>query len=100
VNERIREIGVRKAIGARRRDILWQFLVESTTLSAIGGALGIGTGAVLAWVIRSLTPLPTRVEPWSVGAALVLVVVVGILAGLGPALRASQLNPVEALRYE
>lgn len=100
VNERTREIGIRKALGARRQDVLWQFLFESILLSLMGGILGSGMGGLFAWCLRTWSPLPTRIEAWSVGVAMLTVTVVGLLSGLGPALRASRLNPVEALRYE
>ncbi len=100
VLDRTREIGVRLAIGARRRDIITQFLVESATLSGIGALLGIGMGLGLAWLVRSATPLPAAVSlPW-VGAGVLLGIVVGIAAGVYPAVRASRLDPVEALRHE
>jgi putative ABC transport system permease protein len=100
VSERTREIGIRKALGARRRDILAQFVVESATLSAAGAVLGIGLGLVLAYVVKALTPLPAAVAPWSVGLGVLLGVTVGIVAGVYPASRASRLDPIVALRAE
>jgi putative ABC transport system permease protein len=100
VSERTREIGIRKALGARRRDILAQFVVEAATLSSAGAVLGIGTGLVLAFVVKALTPLPAAVAPWSIGVAVVLGVVVGVAAGVYPASRASRLDPIAALRAE
>jgi putative ABC transport system permease protein len=100
VSERTREIGIRKALGARRRDILAQFVVESATLSSVGAALGIGFGLALAFVVKSLTPLPAAVAPWSVAVGVVLGVTVGIAAGVYPATRASRLDPIAALRAE
>jgi putative ABC transport system permease protein len=100
VAERTREIGIRKSLGARRRDILAQFLVESATLSTIGAALGIGLGFVLARVVAALSPLPASVAPWSIVAAIVLGAGVGIVAGVYPASRASRLDPITALRAE
>jgi putative ABC transport system permease protein len=100
VSERTREIGIRKALGARRRDILAQFVVESATLSAAGALLGIGFGLVLAFVVKALTPLPAAVAPWSVAAGMVLGIGVGVAAGVYPASRASRLDPIAALRAE
>jgi putative ABC transport system permease protein len=100
VSERTREIGVRKALGARRRDILAQFVVESATLSAAGGMLGIGLGLALAFVVKAATPLPAAVAPWSVLVGLVLGVGVGVAAGVYPASRAARLDPIAALRAE
>jgi putative ABC transport system permease protein len=100
VSERTREIGIRKALGARRRDILAQFVVESATLSVVGAALGIGLGIALAYAVKALTPLPAAVAPWSVGLGVFLGVTVGIVAGVYPATRASRLDPIVALRAE
>jgi putative ABC transport system permease protein len=100
VAERTREIGVRKALGAKRNDIMAQFLVEAATLSTMGAAIGIGLGIGLAKLIASLTPLPAAVAPWSIAAALITGAGVGIGAGLYPASRASQLDPIAALRQE
>jgi putative ABC transport system permease protein len=100
VSERTREIGIRKALGARRRDILAQFVVEAATLSACGAVMGIGLGLVLAFVVKAVTPLPAAVAPWSVGLGVMLGVTVGIVAGVYPASRASRLDPIVALRAE
>jgi putative ABC transport system permease protein len=100
VSERTREIGIRKALGARRRDILAQFVVESATLSAAGAVMGIGLGLLLAFAVKALTPLPAAVAPWSVAVGVVLGVSVGIVAGVYPASRASRLDPIVALRAE
>ncbi|HEX2095555.1 MAG TPA: ABC transporter permease [Longimicrobiaceae bacterium] len=100
VTERTREIGVRKALGATRREILWQFLVESMTVTTIGGAIGMALGAGGALLLAALTPLPARVPLWSIAAALGVSAVAGIGFGLYPANRAARLDPVEALRYE
>ena len=100
VSERTREIGIRKALGAKRRDILAQFVVESATLSTVGAALGVGTGIGLAFVVRALTPLPAAVAPWSIATGVALGMLVGVCAGVYPALRASKLDPIVALRAE
>ena len=100
VTERTREIGVRLALGARKRDILMQVLVESATLSGLGAALGIGVGLMLAKVVEAVSPLPATISPvWMIVAA-VAGIGVGVLAGLYPASRAAQLDPVVALRAE
>jgi len=100
VAERTREIGVRKALGARRRDIIAQFLVEASTLSIIGAMIGALLGILLAKLIAAVTPLPASVAPWSLVAALVVGAGVGIAAGIYPASRASRLDPITALRQE
>ena len=100
VSERTREIGVRKSMGARRRDILLQFLVESSTLSGLGALLGIGLGMLLAAGVQAATPMPAAVAPWSIVLAVGLGVGVGIGAGVYPAYRASRLDPIVALRAE
>lgn len=100
VAERTREIGVRKAIGARRRDITLQFLVEAIILTFLGGAVGIGVGAGLGLLVKAGTPLPAAVTPTSVVLAAGFALVTGLLFGVYPASRAGRLNPIEALRYE
>jgi len=100
VSERTREIGIRKALGARRRDILAQFIVESATLSTVGAALGIAFGIALAFIVRALSPLPAAVAPWSIGVGVGLGILVGMVAGVYPASRASRLDPIVALRAE
>jgi len=100
VTERTREIGLRKSLGARRRDILWQILTESVTLSTFGGLLGTGLGFVVAFGISKVSPLPAIVEPWSVILGIGMTAVVGLFFGLYPALRAASLDPIEALRRE
>lgn len=100
VAERTREIGIRKALGAKRRDILSQFLVESATLSVIGAAIGIGLGIALAKIIAAVSPLPASVAPWSILLALAVGAGVGIVAGMYPASRAARLDPITALRQE
>jgi len=100
VTERTREIGLRKALGARRRDIMWQVLTESVTLSTVGGLMGIGVGALIGQAISSVTPLPARLEPWSVALGIGITATVGLFFGLYPASRAAHLDPIEALRRE
>ena len=100
VAERTREIGVRKALGARRRDILSQFIVESTVLAIVGSIFGILSGAGLAKLISAVSPLPAEVALWSVIVAVTVGAGVGIVAGVYPASRASRLDPVVALRQE
>jgi putative ABC transport system permease protein len=100
VAERTREIGIRKALGARRKDILRQFLVESATLSTLGAIIGIILGIGLSQLVAWQTPLPATVAPWSIVAATLLGTVVGIVSGVYPASRASRLDPIEALRQE
>jgi putative ABC transport system permease protein len=100
VAERTREIGIRKALGAKRRDILSQFLVESATLSVFGAAIGIGLGIALAKVVAAVSPLPASVAPWSIALALMVGAGVGIVAGMYPASRAARLDPIAALRQE
>lgn len=100
VSERTREIGIRKALGAKRRDILAQFVIESATVSTVGAIIGIGLGIALAYLVKALTPLPAAVAPWSVGVGVFLGVFVGMVAGVYPASRASKLDPITALRAE
>jgi putative ABC transport system permease protein len=100
VTERTREIGVRKALGAKRREILWQFLVEAATLTLVGGAAGMILGGLISVVVKSATPLPADVPMWSIAVALGASVFTGIGFGLYPAAKAARLDPVEALRYE
>jgi putative ABC transport system permease protein len=100
VSERTREIGLRKALGARRRDIVWQILTESVTLSIFGGIVGISLGFGLALLISKLSPLPASVQPWSVVMGIGITALVGLFFGLYPAIRAASLDPIEALRRE
>jgi len=100
VSERTREIGIRKALGARRADILAQFVVESAALSLSGAVAGIGFGLALAWIVKAVTPLPASFAPWSIVIGVVLGISVGIAAGVYPASRASRLDPILALRAE
>jgi putative ABC transport system permease protein len=100
VTERTREIGVRKAVGATRREILWQFLVEAGVLTFLGGASGLLLGGLAAEAVEAATPIPASIPFWSVVAALGMALLTGMLFGLLPAVRASRLDPVDALRYE
>jgi len=100
VTERTREIGIRKAIGARRKDILWQFLVEAVTLSVLGGGIGVLIGIGFAAAIGSVSPLPAKVELWSVLSGLGVASSVGLVFGIFPAMKAARLDPIESLRYE
>ena len=100
VTERTREIGLRKALGARRRDILWQFLVEAATLTVLGGAVGMLIGGGTAAALAAWTPVPASVPLWAVVAALGVSALTGVGFGLYPAARGARLDPVDALRYE
>ena len=101
VTERTREIGVRKAVGARRSDITWQFLLEAMTVTASGGLIGILLGWLISLTIRTLVPgLPSTVPLWAVVAGFTVATSVGLFFGLWPALKASKLDPISALRYE
>jgi putative ABC transport system permease protein len=100
VTERTREIGLRKALGARRSDIMAQMLTESVVLSMLGGVIGTVFGSAIAIGISSVTPVPASIEPWSVALGIGITALVGLFFGLYPAMRAARLDPIEALRRE
>jgi putative ABC transport system permease protein len=100
VTERTREIGVRKALGATRATILWQFLVEAVTLTAIGAIVGLMFGALVSGIVRNATPIQASIPPLAIVAALGASAITGIVFGMLPAMRAARLDPVDALRYE
>jgi len=100
VTERTREIGLRKALGARRTDIMAQMLTESVVLSMFGGVIGTLLGIAIAMVISQFTPVPASIEPWSVALGIGITALVGLFFGLYPAMRAARLDPIEALRRE
>lgn len=100
VAERTREIGIRKSLGARRRDILVQFLIEAATLSTAGSIVGIGLGLLVAFVVRHATFMPVYIVPWSIGVGVAVGAGVGIVSGVYPASRAARLDPIAALRQE
>jgi putative ABC transport system permease protein len=100
VTERTREIGVRKALGARRTEILFQFLMEAVILTSLGGLLGIALGSALGWAVHLLSGFPISLPWWSFAIGLGFSAAVGIFFGMYPAFKASRLDPIEALRYE
>jgi putative ABC transport system permease protein len=100
VTQRTREVGIRKALGAKKRHILWQFLIEAVTVAVVGGIIGVIIGTVIAKIVSATTPLPSAVELWSVVLGLLISSSVGIFFGIFPAMKAARLNPIEALRYE
>jgi putative ABC transport system permease protein len=100
VTERTREIGVRKALGARRVEVLWQFLLEAAFLTSLGGVIGIVFGALIGWLINVLSGFPISMPWWSFAIGLGFSASVGIFFGIFPAFKAARLDPIEALRYE
>ncbi len=100
VTERTREIGVRKAIGARRRDISFQFIVEAMTLTGAGGIIGVVISLILSFLMRTFTSVPSSVPLWAIILAVSVSSSVGLFFGIYPAMKASRLDPVVALRYE
>jgi putative ABC transport system permease protein len=100
VTERTREIGVRKALGARRREILWQFLLEAVFLTSIGGVLGIVLGSGIGYLVHVLTNFPISLPWWSFALGIGFSATIGISFGMWPAFKASRLDPIDALRYE
>ncbi len=100
VTERTREIGIRKAVGATRQEIMWQFLVESAVLTLLGGVAGLILGAGGAQAVAAYTPIPASIPVWAIFTAMAMAIVTGVLFGIAPAYRASRLDPITALRYE
>jgi putative ABC transport system permease protein len=100
VTERTREIGVRKALGARRREVLWQFLVEAAFLTSVGGVIGIICGSGIGLAVHWASGFPISLPWWSFAIGIGFSATVGIFFGLFPAIKASRLDPIEALRYE
>ena len=100
VTERTREIGVRKALGARKKDIMLQFMIESATLSLVGGLIGIFLGSAVAMTVASFTPLPAVIKWWAIVLAVAVSAGVGLFFGIYPASKAANLDPIVALRYE
>jgi putative ABC transport system permease protein len=100
VTERTKEIGIRKAVGASYKAVLWQFLVEAVTLSLAGGVLGLLAGYGFASLVGAFTPLPYTLAWWSVALAIGVVTVVGVIFGIYPASKAAKLDPITALGYE
>jgi putative ABC transport system permease protein len=100
VTERTKEIGIRRAIGAKRKQIVGQFLIETVVLSVSGGLIGIGIGMLIPWMITIFADMPTAVTMWSVLLSVVISVGVGVVFGMYPAMRAANLDPIVALRHE
>jgi putative ABC transport system permease protein len=100
VTERTREIGIRKSLGARRKDILMQFLIESTTLSMVGGAIGLGLAYVISWLLVKFSPIPAELPIWAAFLAIGVSSGVGVVFGIYPAWKAAKLDPIVALRAE
>jgi putative ABC transport system permease protein len=100
VSDRTKEIGLRKALGATRREVLWQFLVEAATLTLVGGALGIAMGLLAGMLLKAAMSLEAAVPLWSIVLACGVSVAIGLVFGLLPANRAARMDPVEALRHE
>jgi putative ABC transport system permease protein len=100
VSERTREIGIRKAMGARRGDIMRQFLIESGTMALVGGILGVIAGIVVAKTVTLMIGMPSAIKLWAVAAGLIVSASVGIFFGVYPARKAARLDPIAALRFE
>ena len=100
VTERTREIGIRRALGAKRRDITQQFLIETAVISSVGGLIGVGLGLAVPPLVSRWSGIPSVIQPWSPFAAFAIAVSIGVVFGVYPARRAASMDPVEALRAE